>query len=457
MGYGRLIRNEEVQKVAGNWWIYLCIMALPLAAFFLYLRYQQPSYVVSANLINPGLDGLRNGQFDATEKLKLRFAITGAVKNLNLSVRYQRKGYIINQELYQNPPIKFQLLRPGRPGAERFQVALKGGDTYLLMRAKGDAAEFTFNKIYTTDIGSWMISKQPDYRNYKDQTIIVDVEDPETVTDKLLSDMLIASTAQDGNAGILSIEDKVLSRGQDILKEVVAQLQQTVAQESAVEADVELQKIDHSLVLFANKVDSLQNQLNASGVSEGDIQLSSTATTYLKNAREHEISRNALNFKLELLKDLEHYLNHEDLQTQVLPPVAGLEVSALDKSAGQLIVLQREAAQLLQTHLRDDPAFKPLFQQSAKIKGLMAEEVSRLKVELRSRQNALATIDKGAAERLDLMASRERNLLQLKRKQISYENQYAFLLKRKEAALLKRATNLYVNTAPAISYKQKIF
>jgi hypothetical protein len=421
----------------------ICLLML-LSAAFLYLRYKRPTYIISANLINRDT---RNWQLEEHGKLKLRSAITTAVKKLNLSVRYQKRGRIVKQELYQNSPIRFQLVRTGVSGSDQFSVSINNQNTYLLKHGTSNAVEFVFNKIYTTEIGSWLISKMPSYDEFRGQTIIVDVENPELVTERLLSEVQISAVAHDHNLTQISIKDNVLSRGEAILRQVIDQLNSALDQESATEAAIDIKHIDQSLSVFGDKVDSLQRELNALSNVERNLQLSTTATNYLVSARTNEITRNEIGFKLMALNGFEDYLKYRDLNTDLPPSAAVLSNLPLEKLVSQLIVLQSQSEQLLQTHLQNDPVFEPLVQQTGKIKTLMAQNIISLKSALLKRQADLAPMDNRSKIILNGMPSWERNLVSLKRKQISYENQYAFLLKRREEASLKRAALVRVNEA----------
>jgi hypothetical protein len=418
-----------------------CVIAviLALSAILIYLRYRQPTYIVSVNLKNRDTENVNNWQHDELGKLKLRSAISAVVKDLNLSIRYQKKGWIVNQELYPNSPIKFQLVRTGASIAKQFQVSIKDGNDYQLKDGDRDAGAFAFNKIYTTEIGSWIISKMPSYPDHQGQTILIDVQNPDIITDRLLSEMLSTVSAHDRSFTQFSIEDKVQSRGEAILGKVIAQLNTSSAQESATKVAIDIKQLDQQLLMFDDKVDSLQKELNALSGAERNLQLSSTATNYLKAASANEILRNEINFRLMALNDLSEYIKYQDLNTILPPSTVVLSNPNLANLVGQLIVLQSQRHQLLESHLETDPVFKPLLQQTASIKALMVQNIISLRSELLKRQADVESFDQRAKQMLNLMPGRERNLVHLKRKQINYENRYAFLLKRKEEAMLKQA------------------
>ncbi len=378
------------------------------------------------------------------------------VKDLNLTVRYQKKGRIVNQDLYKNPPVKFQLIRPGTPGSEQFDVSIENKDSYLLKRGKVDAGEFAFNRIYTSEIGSWLISKTPSYNKHLGENIIIHVQDPEMATEGLLSEMLVSPDEQDQNNTQLSIKDKVADRGEAILSQTLRQLNSSSEREKAVESAMEIKLIDQQLLAFGDQVDLLQMELNALSSAERNRELSSTPINYLKVAKENGAALNEINFELEALRGLEAYLKHRDLSTVPPTSASGFSNPTLNGLVRQLIALQLQSKQLLETHLENDPIFDPLRQRAANIKKSMGEGVVSLKSALLKRRAALESSNKRAQEVLHLLPAPERKLVSLKQKQVTYENQYAFLLKRKEAAALNRASNSHVNQLPDTSYKVSI-
>jgi hypothetical protein len=424
VGEGRTFR------LAGSWKIYATAIVLLLGAAFFYLRFQNAAHVVSANLLHQDAADVKGWQPDELGKLKLRAAVATAVEDLNLAVRYQKKGWISNPELFNEAPVKFQLVRTGAPIAAQFELSMKDRNTYMLKHGKGDAAEFEFNKIYT---------RTPAYAAYDGQTIIIDVQNPELVTEKLFIGLLSEMDTNDPGFTQFSVKDPVQSRGKAFLNKVISHLNTSLAEERATKAAIDIKQLDQQLLAFDDKVDSLQAELNALRGTARNLELSPAATNYLKLARQSEVARNEIAFKRSALEGLTRYLKQQDLLTVLPPSSAALADSKLNAFIRQLIALQSQSQQLLQSHLRTDPVFKPLVQQTAKIRTLMTQQIGGIAAILQKRHAAVEVSDVREAGMLQLMSRMEQKLVLLKRKQLNYENQYAFLLKRKEEILLKQA------------------
>lgn len=69
----------------------------------------------------------------------------------------------------------------------------------------------------------------------------------------------------------------------------------------------------------------------------------------------------------------------------------------------------------------------------------MVQQIGIIAAILQKKSVVIASSDVRAAGMLQLMSHMEQKLVLLKRKQLNYENQYAFLLKRKEEILVKQA------------------
>jgi uncharacterized protein involved in exopolysaccharide biosynthesis len=488
MSHQEIISSEVHRRNAGNearaaglkvfhqlrYWplLYFICLGLSFGTAFLYLRYKRPTYVISAKLVSKDTDGLSNIPLsrykkaeplqpdnlpvDDPETMKFRSAILAVVKDLNLTVRYQKKGRLVDLALYKNVPVKFQLVRMGTPGFKQFEVLIKNKNTFLLKKGKENAGEFAFNKIYTSEIGSWLITKTPSFDRYIGQTLIIQVQDPETATAGLLSDIQTVPLEDAQNTTLLSIKDKVPERGEAILSQLIRQLNLTLEQEEATQTAGDIKLIDQSLLAFNEKVDSLQMELSALSSAERDVQLSATAENYLKVAKRNGVALNKINFELAALSLLEDYVKRGE--PDMVPPASasGLSNSTLSGLVRQLIVLQSQRQQLLKTHLQNDPVFSPLAQQAAGIREAMAQSVFRLKSEHLKKRAALESFDDLAGVVLNGVSPEERKLVILKQKQITYENQYAFLVKRKEEASLKRASSGSVSDTPEISYKADV-
>jgi tyrosine-protein kinase Etk/Wzc len=419
--------------------IYSGCITIALSAAYVYLRYKKPTYTVSTSLLHNASNAAVS---DDTRKIELRSAVLQAVKSLNLTVDYKKKGRLVDEDLYKNVPVRFQLVRIGTPGSDKFEVTIKNKGTYLLKNGKVEAGEFSFNKIYTTEIGSWLIAKMPSFNKNIGRTIIIHVQDPETATETLQRNINLMPGLTGSNTVVLSTKDKVLGRAEDILAEVFKQLSFDKDQELNDESATNIKLIDERLLALNNEVDTLQAALTALNTVERNVNLSSASTNYLITAKSNGAALNEINFNLDIINNLEQYLRFKDITIDPPPPATALSDPTLNDLVRQVIANQSQQQQMLETHLKSDAAFKPLRQQSTALKKSMQQRIVNLKSSLLKRRKDLESVNKQTESRLGDLPLLEKKLVSIKHKQALSENLYASLLQRREEASLNLASNI---------------
>jgi tyrosine-protein kinase Etk/Wzc len=433
--------------------IYLVCIAISLSVAYVYLRYKKPTYTVSTEILQNGFNGAVS---DDTKKIELRSAVLQAVKHLNLTVNYKKKGRIVDEDLYKNVPVRFQLVRIGTPGSDKFEVTIKNKDTYMLKNGKVEAGEFAFNKIYTTEIGSWLIAKMPSFNKYIGRTIIIHVQDPETATETLQPNIDLTPVMEENNTVVLTIKDKVLERAEDILAEVFKQLSSDIDEELKDESATNIKLIDERLLALNNEVDTLQAALSALTTEERNVELSSASTDYLTTAKRNGAAGNEIDFNLDVINNLEQYLRFKDITIDPPPSALSLSDPTLNDLVRKLSANQSQQQQMLETHLKTDAVFEPLRQQRNAMKKLMQQRLINLRSSLLKRRKDLESFNRSAETSLSSLPALEKKLVNIKHKQDISENLYASLLQRREEASLNLASNIRSRKIFTRSYKVNV-
>lgn len=442
----------KIMSWLGYWPLYLICLVFSAITAFLYLYFTTPTYTISATLSQKAFPFLSNISASDDWRDRVQSTLLPVIGDLNLDVQYFNKKAFASEELYKNSPIEFKFMSSGVPENHEFNVSITDKDYYVLKTSDSNR-KYAFGKVYSNGTGSWSISKLASFDNHIGHTFTIKVEDPQTVATTLVSKLSVAPAEDDQSLIQFAIKDKVLERGEAIISRLIVQLNLNLEREKVIESSIDLKLLDQRLQTFGIKVDSLQTELNSLGSDERDLLLSKTSKNYLEVARSNARALNEVKFKLLVLSALENHVSYEDLNSPPPTSASGFSDPVLEELVHRLIVLQSQKQQLSETYAKNDKIFMNLQHKVVDTRNDIKEGLLVSKSALLKRKADLESFANRSEVILDRLPSSERRVVDLKRKQIAYENEYAFLSKRKEEAALKRATNIYVRESPDTTYQ----
>jgi tyrosine-protein kinase Etk/Wzc len=428
--------------------LYLICVMMSLTIVYFFMLYKKPLYIVSASILIPEENlKLSSGNFkdDASINFdslvkditvsKIKSAIPMVLSELHLNVAYKKKGKLIDTDLYKNGPIKFQLIRIGSTTSNELAVTLKGRDTYLL-KINSETEEFKFNAQYTRDFGSWVISKTPDFVSYTGSTIIIEIQDIEEVKTTLLTNINIKKAVKGEDLFELSVHDRILQRGKDILFAVQLEINKVAKQEKEAKAISERKFVGGRLTALSDQFDTLQEEINAITPTERALMISRKSARNLTILRENDQLLNELNFQLEAIDGLAKYIQNNDLLISPPPSTSGIFNPALEELFQQVLMVQSEYQQLSASHLKTDPIFNSINNQSAKLSTAIKRLIMDNKATLTKKHSLIQSSNIRIEAFVNQLPNQEKRLVRLKRKQNANENLYAFLSRKSETAAL---------------------
>jgi tyrosine-protein kinase Etk/Wzc len=428
--------------------LYLICMMMSLTIIYLFRLYEKPLYIVSASILIPEENlKLSSGNFkdDASINFdslvkditvsKIKSALPMVVSELHLNVAYKKKGKLIDADLYKNGPIKFQLTRIGSTTSNQLAVTLKGSDTYLL-KTDSETEEFKFNSQYTRDFGSWIISKTPDFVSHIGSTILVEIQDVDEVNKALLKTINFQKAGKDDDLFELSVRDGILQRGKDILFALQLEINKVAKQENEAKAISERKLIKGRLTALSDQFDTLQEEVNSITPTEHALMISSKSARNLMIMRQNDQLLNEVNFQLEAIDGLAKYIQNNDLRISPPPSTSGIFHPTLEALFQQVLMIQSEYQQLSASHLKTDPIFDSIEDQSANLRTAIKRFVKDTKATLSKKRSLIQSSNIRIEAFVNQLPDQERKLVRLKRKQNANENLYAFLAKKSETAAL---------------------
>jgi len=360
-----------------NWQWYILSVLICLLGAFLYLRYAQPIYQVTARMlvkdeekktfrpakqILPNMEdfGIMNNSsgFDnEVEILQSPVTVHNAVKRLKLYTEYRLDGRIRKQLLYANQPVSVDLDPMSLDtldyymfeGIRSFQVAItkveKGYHADISLLYKGKVMKEysedldSLGTSITTDYGTLSFMNNPKYKNnVKDrfnngEKLIVTIRPPMVAALGYMGRMGVTPTSKETSIAAIVVNDEDVKRAIDFVNTLVLcyndqanEDKNEVARKTEEFINQRIEKIDAELGMTEN---SLENYKRRNAVT----QLEADAAQSLQLSAQYASRLADINTQLQLIDYLRQYVDDPDNRYKVIPANIGMD----DKASTQLI------------------------------------------------------------------------------------------------------------------------
>jgi len=451
--------KEIITKYTHHWYFFALGVSLTFFAAFLYLRVTKPIYQINASLMvkddekNPD-DKSALYELNLTDPhkaaeneigiLQSRNLIGQVVNDLQLWCGYTIENGLSTQELYSSSPVKFKLLKTKIPGdldKKQLQIKIKDKTAFFLKMPGGEFKAFGFQDTVSSDFGTWQLIPGTTLDNFAGSTVNINLSDPDKISNQYQKNIDVSLLDKKAPTIELSINDRIVQRGKDILNDLIRVYNQAAVTEKNRVTQSALSFIDKRLSSLTGEVGNAEKQVESFRSSHGLTDISSQSQIYLQNVQSNDASLNQVNVKLNIISGIEKYLNSN--QNSINPPsTLGIDDPALGNLIEKLSALQLQRSQLLASVPADNPAFNPIDKQIASINAAIKEKITSIKSSLRSTKNELESFNSKVESSIKNMPNQERQYVDLKRQQSIKESLYVYLLQKREEVSLSYASTL---------------
>ena len=453
------------------WPWFLASVLICLIGTFVYLRYQTPVYnVKSAVLIkekenkrsgnNPlaaiqdlGMMSFTNNFDNEVEILKSKTLVKKVVSDLGLYISHsQERSFGYNIPLYGNSPMKVYITPEE---AEKLEGGVHLKLNYTAVNQLGVKIEYyldnekkeletSFQQLpaaLPTEVGVFTFTPDTTVVMDKPITLIASVIPLQSCANSYCANMTIAPTSKTTTIAQINVKNTVKQRGIDFINHLVKVYNQDandekneVAQKTADFIDERIEIIDKEL---GSSEDDLANFKQRSGLTD----LTSDAQLALQeNSRyEQQLTKNAT--QINLVQDLQSYINNPENINEVIPANVGLEDQSLNSIIGQYNTLIVERKRLLRTSSESNPA---VINMNSSIEAMRANVQTTVTSVLRGLRITQKNLEREASKfigRISSAPKHEKEFMTLQRQQEIKATLYIMLLqKREENALTLAAT-----------------
>lgn len=358
-GGTRLNFQTIFAAVVLNWQWFLLSLIICICAAFIYLRYTEPVYSVSARMLikdenkqnNPaqmlaGVEDLgflsnSTGINNEIEVLKSRVLLREVVKDLKLYTEYRGEGRVINPINYQTQPVNVDLDPLHLDSLdynllERYQWLnmrlFREGTNYIIQGnvMTGNRPSEAFNRrakslpaVFKTSIGTITLTANGDRKMPEGAVHLVTLRPPMSVATGYLANLSIAPTSKSTSIAQLTLTDKNYRRAMDVLRQLnICYNRQANADKNEVAMRTEefinerMAKLNQELGSTEGEIQKFkqQNAIATLGDASQSVQMSNEFSARLSEA----------NSQVQMLDYMREFVNNPSNKYQIIPSNVGV-------------------------------------------------------------------------------------------------------------------------------------
>ena len=342
-----------------NWHWFLLSLIIFACAAFIYLRYAEPVYKVTARMLIKDESKQKNaaemlagvedlgfltnstGIDNEVEVLKSRLLLRDVVKDLKLYTEYRSEGQVSKPICYQTQPVNVDL-DPLHLDSLDFNLLertqwldmrlFREGDAYIIqgnvMNGKNTAEAFnrrakSLPAVFSTSIGTVTLTANGDRKWPEGVVYLVTLRPPMSVATDYLHRLTIAPTSKLTSIAQLTLNDKNARRAIDVLRQInICYNRQANADKNEVARRTEefindrMAKLNQELGSTEGEIQKFkqQNAITTLNDASQSVQMSNEFSARLSEA----------NSQVQMLDYMREYVNNPANRYQLIPSNVGV-------------------------------------------------------------------------------------------------------------------------------------
>ena len=359
---------------------FLASLLLCLLCAWLYLRYTNPIYKVSASVLikddekkgnKTNISAIDELSFLALsvnldneiEVLRSKSLIRNVIIESNLYTTYFAPKQAGRPELYHTSPllVKFDLEDLAKlTSLIEIEIVIGYGNKYFDVEVKTDKKKYkaSFDNLYgslQTELGELVFSPNSELIDNKEWRIDAIISPPDLIAEDYFEKMSVVATGENSSVAYISLESTNRQRGKDFINKLVELYNRNTNKEKNEVAEKTAMFLNERLEIINNELEETEQQLELFKSKAGLSSLNNSIEIALAENADYEKKRVENGTHLNLINYLKEYINNPVNNYTALPVNIGFEKTSLPVLIDQYNELILERARLLKGASENNP------------------------------------------------------------------------------------------------------